>query len=423
MASVRLSPILGKLSGRVSLRSVLVIPFVLQLALAVGLTGYISLRNGQRAVNEVASQLRQEISNRILERLTDHAEIPHLVNQINADAVRRGDLQTQDAASEEYLWRQIEYLEDVTWLYYGAASNGSFVGITRTIEDMLRIVVNDPSTDFLGYYYSLDKSGKRSELTLVNPSVYDARTRPFFKTAVEANAAVWSDIYASVGLPQLIVSAALPIYDDAGQLLGVTGVDFSLDDISQFLESLEIGKTGQAFVMDSAGLLVASSTGEKPYHVMADDTLERTPAANSQNPLTQQTANFLVQTLNLDDQPDHTQLNFQAEGQKQFVQVSKFADQKGIDWLIVVVVPEADFMEQIAANTRTTILLCLTALGIAIVLGILTARQITQPVLQLSVMSQALARSTREKQTDPAEHLQVKTRGIRELEIDHLLPR
>jgi signal transduction histidine kinase len=416
MTNKRFVPPLDKLPGRVSLRSALVIPFVLQVVAAVGLTGYISLLNGQRAVNAVASQLRLEISNRIQERLRDHSEIPHLINQVNADAVRRGDLKTQDRASERYLWQQIQYLDDVTWLYFGSAADGSFIGVTQTLDDQLQVVINDPSSQFLGEYYVLDALGDRYQLIRTNPQVYDARTRPWFQTAVKANDAVWSDIYPSVGLPQLIVSAVLPVYDQGGTLLGVTGVDFSLDDISRFLQSLEIGKTGQAFVMDSTGLLVASSTGEKPYKIVADDDLERIPAVASTNPLTAQTAQFLAQTLDISHLQKHTQLNFRADRQNQFVQVSKFADQRGIDWLVVVVVPEADFMEQIAANTRTTILLCLGALGIAIVVGVCTSRRITQPVLQLSAMSQALAQSTRQQPSPTAEHLQVEAQGIRELE-------
>ena len=184
-------------------------------------------------------------------------------------------------------------------------------------------------------YYSLDNPEIRAVLDPAAPKVYDARTRPWFQTAVKVNSAVWSDIYPSVGLPQLIVSAVLPVYDPSGTLLGVTGVDFSLDDISQFLESLDIGQSGQAFVVD---------------------------------------------------------------GETQFVQWSQFADQRSIDWRVVVVVPEAEFMEQIAANTRTTILLCLGALGVAIAVGVFTSQRITQPILELTEMSQTLARSSRDQQ-------------------------
>jgi hypothetical protein len=124
---------------------------------------------------------------------------------------------------------------------------------------------------------------------------------------------VWSDIYPSVGLPQLIVSAVLTVYDPSGTLLGVIGVDFSLDDISQFLESLDIGQSGQAFVMDSDGLLVATSTGEKPYQVKPDDTLTRIAAIDSGAPLTQQTAQFLARTVNINDLREHAQLDFKEE--------------------------------------------------------------------------------------------------------------
>ena len=40
-------------------------------------------------------------------------------------------------------------------------------------------------------------------------------------------------------------------------------------------------------------------------------------------------------------------------------------------------------MAQINANTRSTILLCLGALGVAIALGIYTSRWISQPILRL----------------------------------------
>ena len=50
--------------SRVSLRTVLIVPFVLQIFVAVGLTGYLSLRNGQKAVNDLADRLSNEVSDR-----------------------------------------------------------------------------------------------------------------------------------------------------------------------------------------------------------------------------------------------------------------------------------------------------------------------------------------------------------------------
>jgi hypothetical protein len=75
----------------------------------------------------------------------------------------------------------------------------------------------------------------------------------------------------------------------------------------------------------------------------------------------------------------------------QFVQVTPWQDEFGLDWLVIVVVPESDFMAQINANTRTTILLCFAALGVASVLGIYTSRWIARPILRLSQASKAIA--------------------------------
>ncbi len=45
-----------------TLRTILVIPFVLQIFAAVGLVGYLSFRNSQQAVNHLAHQLIREAS-------------------------------------------------------------------------------------------------------------------------------------------------------------------------------------------------------------------------------------------------------------------------------------------------------------------------------------------------------------------------
>ncbi|HEY9658059.1 MAG TPA: hypothetical protein V6C65_06380, partial [Allocoleopsis sp.] len=66
----------NKSSRKISLRLLLVIPFVVQIVGAVGLVGYLSFRNGNRAVNDVATQLRSELTARIEQQLRNYIEIP-----------------------------------------------------------------------------------------------------------------------------------------------------------------------------------------------------------------------------------------------------------------------------------------------------------------------------------------------------------
>ncbi|NJN88445.1 MAG: histidine kinase, partial [Leptolyngbyaceae cyanobacterium SL_7_1] len=82
---------------RTPLRTILIVPFVLQLAAAGGLIGYLSFRNGQEVVRELSSQLRQEIIARIDQQLRSYVDIPHSINRINASALLSGDINVLEA--------------------------------------------------------------------------------------------------------------------------------------------------------------------------------------------------------------------------------------------------------------------------------------------------------------------------------------
>ncbi|MEL7313686.1 MAG: methyl-accepting chemotaxis protein, partial [Cyanobacteria bacterium J06559_3] len=103
------------------------------------------------------------------------------------------------------------------------------------------------------------------------------------------------------------------------------------------------------------------------------------------------------------------QLTFELGGENQLLQVTPYQDEFGLDWLIVVAIPESDFLAQVKANTRDTILLCGIALVVATLIGILVSRWITNPVIRLSKASQAIAQGDLEQR--------VKTGGIGELGV------
>lgn len=60
------------INKKVPLRLILVMPFVLQIFAAVSLTGYLSLRNGQKAVNDLADRLMEKSSNLVSQRLDNY---------------------------------------------------------------------------------------------------------------------------------------------------------------------------------------------------------------------------------------------------------------------------------------------------------------------------------------------------------------
>lgn len=374
--------------GEVPLRIVLIVPFLLQIFAAVGLVGYLSFRNGQEAVNDVARHLRNEATLRVQQHLESYLEKPHLIVQLNQKAAKLGNLSfNEPQILEKEFKEQIELFNSVRSIYLGTPS-GKFAYIQQDEKGnfFAKEVNQVPERNV----YALDEKGERTEL--LKTDKYDPRSRPWYKKSVQTSQRNWSGIYPFTE-GELGITASGSLYDNQGRFRGVIGVDLILSLIDNFLTSIDISPAGEVFIIERNGLLVATSTGEKPFSVRkADNKQERIQAIESPNLLVRSTSEYLSQNFgNLNQIQTTQQIDFSIDGKRQFVQVLPYKDKLGLDWLIVVVVPEADFMQQINANTRNTIFLCLGALAGATFLGILTTRWISQPIFRLSQASSAIA--------------------------------
>ena len=376
---------------RLPMRFAVIVPFIIQVTVAVGLTGWLSFRSGEEAVSDVANQLQGEVTKRVAATLSSYQNIPHQVNRLNSDQVALGLLNLQDlAAWEKYLWRQVQVFPQINVIAlandqgeYVAATNLGNGNILRAITD--RTLESQPLNS-----YNTDQEGDRTTLVSAAPK-YDARTRPWYKTAVQAGRATWTTVYQNVVDNTSQISAVLPLYDRDKKLIGVGATVVRLSYFSEFLQTLRIGKTGQVFIIEPDGNMIATSTTE-PLVQKVNNKAERINITASSNPLTQATGKFL-QGQSTDFLPkaqsENPELFF--NNQPHYVQVTQVKDENGLNWLIVVVVPKADFLGQIIENNQRTVLLCFLALAIAILVGIKTSKWIVDPIKRLSVAANAIA--------------------------------
>lgn len=375
---------------KVPLRLVLVIPFVVQIMAAVGLVGYLSFRNSQQAVNDLAHQLMDKASNLVDQHLDSYLATPHQINQLNLDAIELGLLNLQDfQRTGHYFWKQMQVFQ-VGYISYGN-TKGEFIGVERPKEGEL--LINEVSQQSqLGklFVYATDNLGNRSKQLTVKD--WDPRTEAWYTEPLKTGKPMWSSIYQWADKPEILsISSSYPVYDQNKKIIGVLSIDHLLSQISDFLSNLKVSKSGKIFILERNGLLVASSASELPYTTVNGNS-QRLNTINSQDPLIKATAQYLQTKFgNLQAIKNSQEIDFIFKGQHQFVQVTPWQDKLGIDWLVVVVVPETDFMERINANNRTTILLCLWALVIATGLGIYTSHWIVKPILRLSAASGAIA--------------------------------
>lgn len=394
------------------LRLVLVLPFVLQVLGAVGLVGYLSLRNGQKAVNELGDRLMDKSSDLVSERLDNYLANPQKINQINLDAIKLGLLDLKDLQlAGHYFWKQIQAYPNLSLIQY-ALITGEFVaagnyipGEGTTIDEL------SAKTNWQDYIYATDGQGNRTKVVLVEEE-YDPKKEAWYTDAIKAGKPVWSSVYNYEGenfVGYLAINATRPIYDDKRQLVGVTGIDLLLSGISDFLQQIKISPSATTFIIERDGLLIGSSSPEKPF-TLVKGIAKRLSILQSSDPQIQATAKYLQQKFgSFQGIKAEQKLDFQLQGEHQFVRVTPWQDQYGLDWLVVTTIPESDFMAQINANTRTTIALCLIALFVSVLLGLITSRLITQPIRKLGQAAKAIAQGDLKQQ--------FKVNGINELEM------
>lgn len=387
---------IAKISGNLPLRLLLTVPFILQTITVVSLVGYLSFRNGQKAVQEIANNLQSEISDRIQEHLVNYLEKSHTIVKLNVAIAKLDKLNPEDLqTAERYFWHQIQIFSSVKQIYLGS-QEGQFigVGIDESGRFVSKITENFPRRS----YYALDYQGKKIELLRSEPS-YDARTRPWYIGAIAGKEPIWTDIYTFFQ-GDLGITAAQSFYDSQGNFRGVMGVDIILGQISDFLRSMKISRSGQIFIIERSGALVGSSTDEQPYIISTNEKAKRLQAIDSKNILTNAAAKHIITNFDLTKVEPPKNLKFQLNGEWIFVHIRSYRDSIGLDWLVVVVIPESDFMAEINTNTQITIILCLAALMLATIIGILTARSIAKPILRLNLVAKNIAKGEWEQTLD-----------------------
>jgi diguanylate cyclase (GGDEF)-like protein len=379
---------------KISLSWMLTLPFILQVVTVVGWVGYIAHRNAQQSVESLTQQLLLVVSQRVEQKLTTYLEAPILANQNHSDAVRRGslnlDLSRFNTQREQYLWQQMNLFPNFSWISIGS-EKGDCVGIWRPSENApLQFSIVNATTDHFGTYYATRTPGIRTQQLKVERPEFDPRTRPWYKKAIGSKQSVWTPIYQGFTPGTIFIAASQALYDAEDRFVGVSGIDLSLTEIQHFLTKTKVSPSGQIFLIERSGMLVSSSTQEQPFREVNGQPVQ-IHAIDSETPLIRGTMQSLLHQVNDLHQIQNLE-NFHFREQAKYVQVVPFTRQKGLDWLIVIVIPESDVMGQIYAGNQKTIVLCLGALISVIALNSLIMRHLTQPIEGLQSANHKLHR-------------------------------
>ena len=395
--------------NRIPLKLFLTLPFLIEMFIIVGIVGWFSVRNGRLAVNRATTKLRQETTARIKTNVSDLLKTSQQINDLTVRTIRQENLDLSNILIlRDLYWRHLNTFQTVKGMGVGNR-DGDIMGMFQRVnDDQVSYFLEYSNAATQGNYVShrLNDVGQIVESVTVERQI-DARDRPWYTAAAQANGSVWTEVYTSVSEVaghSLAINVSHPISDAEGKLRGVVSVIVDLGQISQFLESIEFSPSGEIYILAADGYLIGSSDGRNPVKVNGE-AAQRLPAIASQDPLIRASAEYLQTSIADFSQLDQPlQLDVDLLGERHFLQVTPLQDSSQLDWFIVVAAPESDFLAEINTQKRLTLAFCAAAFVISAGLSYLTSRWVVRPLNRLNRGVRAIAQGDL-RQTVQAAHI------------------
>ncbi len=215
--------------------------------------------------------------------------------------------------------------------------------------------------EFVNIYYGDTQGG----FFMVPPQipevhkVFDPRIRPWYKGAVETMDLHWTDVYLFASTQKPGITVSIPIFDDEGKIKGVCGIDIDLSAFSRFLDGIEIGKEGFAYIFEKTHGRVIAHPGlvQLPWNKGHIDLLR-----HCREVLQREGKDFGLITYN---------------GNEYF---TAYADYPGEEWTVGVTLPFSEYYETIEFIKKSTFSLVIVGILLSSILSYLLTRTVIMPL-------------------------------------------
>ncbi|MAI67578.1 MAG: hypothetical protein CMJ26_06850 [Phycisphaerae bacterium] len=361
------------------------IPVVL---LGVALS-YVWNAQSRDSVERISAQYITQIHSLVQSEIDEIVAIPPRIASINKTMLEEGFLRVDDLDSWLEIFKEefntFHWLSSIVW----GSSDGRALWIGRYSDGKVYWALKEDSASDLMFQWILNDDGNIIPETK-GSFKYDLHSRPWFIGPSESGQPQWTKPFVWAGgenSENLTVGIAygIPIYDDSNKLLGIMNTDLSLNDLSSYLKTINIGKTGKAIIVSSGGSIIASSSsldnvrddGELQTLTDADDLI-----ANS-------TAQFLNQLEGNQDEKIATGV-IEVDEDSLFIASSSLGSEVGLDWNLITVVPKSDFLAEIDRSFFNSAVVSFIFLLISIVLGFFASKWLIRPLIELAQFTKSV---------------------------------
>jgi GAF domain-containing protein/HAMP domain-containing protein len=253
--------------------------------------------------------------------------------------------------------------------------------------------------------YAIDTRGITRYYPNINlasllPPDFDATQRPYFVISAPMfnpqRLARWTIPYVDAAGGGLVVTAAAPVYEGE-QFLGVIAADMQLSEITAQINSIQVGETGYAFMIDDAGRILSMPEagfemfGLRPEEMKNDEFFKQTVLGLGTYELQSVTKRMTSGGSGL--------LTVDVEGVDTYI---TFSPIKTNGYSVALVVPVSELQTAIAAarnetqqqiqsaiRLAATLLIVLLVFAVAVSLGL--GRAIAAPIQRLTQVASQVA--------------------------------
>lgn len=326
---------------------------------------YTATRNIDDTVQALDRQIAQQVTTEIEQLLGDARATVEALRTVLFQRV----VSATDAAKREFLFlAHLQSQDSVAWVSFGFP-NGDFFGAHKPPEGGVQMVETnwDPKTRKatlrIDHYEAADGDIWFQMRDQGMSEIY-APGLPWFELALNKSGdmeAVWTDIHALplTGEPGITAAVELQLFNSH---VGVVSVSVALKRISDFLNKLQVGPSGSVYVVDAEGAVVAAKTNTT--------TGTNAGIVRLQTALTSMTNRGLeLGALGGHQQWRATDVNDAGY----FIGATPLT---AIDWVVITVIPDADFLMGIEANNRQLVMLLAGFIAIVALLATVTYRRV-----------------------------------------------
>lgn len=139
----------------------------------------------------------------------------------------------------------------------------------------------------------IDSNATITSAGYISGDDYDVTSRAWFD-CTKTGKTMLTKVYTSSSTGKTILSAAAPVHDSKGAVIGVCGIDVVIDTITGMMKNYNIGESGYVVLMATDGTFVYH-----PKETLIDTNIQDMKITdNVRNAIDSQTAQFLKYTVN-----------------------------------------------------------------------------------------------------------------------------